>query len=408
MPSPRPPESTEITKRGNGEGSVYHDRTTGRWVAEVRINGTRRRAMATTEAQAKRRLRELQTTVGRGDNLGNGNTTVSQVLEHWQTIALPSRELSQRTIEVYEWCIEVLTETIGAKRLRSLTPEDIELAFHQLATTGRTRSGPISRSSLIKLRSVLGKALAHAERRQLVNRNVARIVELPIAARRPDLGRALTVEQAQHLLTVTAQHRLHALWLTMLLLGLRPGEATGLTWSDIDLDNAVIHIRRSLKLEAGRLHIDERLKTSRSRRSLDAPPQLVNDLRRHQAEQATEAAALGQASTNPDDLVFTTSTGGPLEPTHVRKMFSRLTSNAGLGHWHPHELRHSAASILSAAGVPLERIADVLGHDGTRMTALVYRHAITPTTNAALILGNLLTPAFEPVETDAPFRTEAP
>ena len=111
---------------------------------------------------------------------------------------------------------------------------------------------------------------------------------------------------------------------------------------------------------------------------------------------------------NLDDLVFTTVTGGPLEPTHVRKMFSRLTTAAGLGHWHPHELRHSAASISSAAGVPLERIADVLGHDGTRMTALVYRHVICPTIGSARIMGDLLAPGDSPTERPADVRRDVP
>lgn len=65
-------------------------------------------------------------------------------------------------------------------------------------------------------------------------------------------------------------------------------------------------------------------------------------------------------------------------------MFARLTKRAGLGPWHPNELRHSACSLLSAAGVPLEHVADILGHDGTRMAARFYRHAVTPAVGAAV------------------------
>jgi len=46
-------------------------------------------------------------------------------------------------------------------------------------------------------------------------------------------------------------------------------------------------------------------------------------------------------------------------------------------------MRHSAASLISAAGVPLEHVADVLGQNGTRMAALVYRHVLAPTVEAA-------------------------
>ncbi len=62
-----------------------------------------------------------------------------------------------------------------------------------------------------------------------------------------------------------------------------------------------------------------------------------------------------------------------------------MTERAGLGRWHPHELRHSAASLLSAAGVPLEEIADVLGHATTRVTSQTYRHRTTPTVEAAAV-----------------------
>jgi integrase len=99
--------------------------------------------------------------------------------------------------------------------------------------------------------------------------------------------------------------------------------------------------------------------------------------------QVEERLAAGSAWVDLD-LVFTTTIGTPINPSNLRRSFRRVTDAAGLGRWHPHELRHSAASLLSAAGVPLEVVADVLGHDGTRMTALVYRHAVSPTVSAAV------------------------
>lgn len=83
--------------------------------------------------------------------------------------------------------------------------------------------------------------------------------------------------------------------------------------------------------------------------------------------------------------MFTTSVGTALDPANLRRSFSALTRSAGLGHWTPKDLRHSAASLLSAAGVPLELIADILGHDGTRMAGGVYRHAVRPTVAAGAV-----------------------
>lgn len=77
--------------------------------------------------------------------------------------------------------------------------------------------------------------------------------------------------------------------------------------------------------------------------------------------------------------------GTPLDPAGVRRELARITEEAGLGLIRPNELRHSAASILSAAGVPLEYVADVLGHTNTRMLEMTYRHAVQPSITAAVV-----------------------
>ena len=81
--------------------------------------------------------------------------------------------------------------------------------------------------------------------------------------------------------------------------------------------------------------------------------------------------------------VFPTGLGTLLDPGNLRRSLDQLSERAGLGHWHPHELRHSVASLLSAADVPLEEVADLLGHASTRVTSAVYRHRTTTSLEAA-------------------------
>jgi integrase len=69
--------------------------------------------------------------------------------------------------------------------------------------------------------------------------------------------------------------------------------------------------------------------------------------------------------------------------SNVRRELDRITSEADLPGVTPNELRHTAASNLSAAGVPIEQIADVLGHTDTAMLMEVYRHAVRPSIDAA-------------------------
>ena len=376
-------------QRGNHEGSVYEEgarngQPTGRWIAQVWLHGKKRRAIATTEAKAKQKLRKILNEVDSGQLVGDGNLTVAQVLDQWTMKALPNRNLQQPTLEVHRWACDVLRAEIGGKRVKTLAPDHIEAALQRRADTG------LSRNSLVKLRSTLSQALAWAERREIVGKNVAAIVELPADARPPQNGRAMTVEQAHRFLAAAEGTWLEAMWVTMLYLGLRPGEAAALAWPDVDFASNVVHGRRGRKRHKGRISIGS-TKTPGSVRSLDAPGKVIALLSERRVDQKRERLTAGQLWRNDADLIFTNPVGSPTDPPKVRAEFNRVVDTAGIGSgWTPNMLRHSAASIMSDAGVPLERIADQLGHKDTRMLTAHYRQRIRPTIDAALILGEVL------------------
>jgi integrase len=241
----------------------------------------------------------------------------------------------------------------------------------------------MAKNSLRRIRAVLVTALDHADRRELVRRNVARLTTTPDG--RFSERRSLSAAKAAALLGSMRGDRLEALVIVGVTMGLRPRELTGLSWRDVDLDASVLHVRRALKRENNRPVMGE-LKTTRSRRSLGLPPFVVAALRRRQEFQAWERAAAGtdwSAQWDAEELVFTTTAGTPVDPSNLRRYFRRACANAGIGRWMPYEMRHTAASLLSDDGVPLEHVADLLGHDGTRMVAQVYRHAVSPTVDVA-------------------------
>ena len=80
-------------------------------------------------------------------------------------------------------------------------------------------------------------------------------------------------------------------------------------------------------------------------------------------------------------LVFTSLVGTELDAANVRRYFRRaLAGVPGVepNEWTPRELRHSFVSLLSDAGIPIEEIARLVGHSGTTVTELVYRHQLRP------------------------------
>jgi integrase len=60
-----------------------------------------------------------------------------------------------------------------------------------------------------------------------------------------------------------------------------------------------------------------------------------------------------------------------------------MTRRAGIGHWHAHEGRHTAVSIMSSNGVKIQDISDTVGHKSTHVTETVYRHVIVPAIRGA-------------------------
>ena len=224
-------------------------------------------------------------------------------------------------------------------------------------------------NTMMRVRAVLSMAMSDAVRRRIMEWNPVSVTEPPSGPKRP--SRAMNSVRVRAFLKAAQDDRLEAMWLVGLMIGLRPGELCGLTWSDIDLDGEVIHIRRS------RLHRPDGMrlgdpKTPYSVRTVDLPERVVESLRRHKALQAQERlASVFWAS---PELVFCDSGGTPLSRWRLARLLKDVTQRAGLGTWQPRELRRTAISMMFDVGLSREMVADVVGHaPGSNMTAGTYR-----------------------------------
>ena len=111
--------------------------------------------------------------------------------------------------------------------------------------------------------------------------------------------------------------RFEALWLCALTLGLRKGELLGLRWADIDFTAGTLTVRQALQRIGGRLMLVEP-KTSLSRRTVPVPIDTLRALRARRRQQQTDRLAAG-ASWSESGLVFTTGSGGPVDPRNVSR-----------------------------------------------------------------------------------------
>ncbi len=366
-------------RRGNSEGSVYRRASDGRWIGAVTVGfgerggPVRKTVSGKTRAQAVRKLSELQRQLDDGLPAPDATMTVAQLMERWYADVV-RHQVTRSTSDNYKSVADHhIVPFLGRKRLKELTPGDVDRLMAQKLESG------LSVSTVRRIRSVLAQALTQAVRWGSVSRNVASLTRGPRQTRRE--GRTLTPGQARGLLVSLQGHRNEALYSLMLSTGLRRGEALGLRWDDVDLEDGLLLVWRQLKREGGELVLAD-TKTAKSRRALNLPAPMIGVLKAHRARQAQDRLKLGEAWVD-SGHVFTTSIGTPIDPRNLYRDFKGVCKVAGLGDWHPHELRHSAASLMLAQGVKLQVVSEVLGHSSIRMTADVYGHVLAPDRQAA-------------------------
>ena len=168
---------------------------------------------------------------------------------------------------------------------------------------------------------------------------------------------------------------------TALATGARRGELLALSWPDVDLDTAMLTIRKSLEETKQGLRIKET--KGRKIRRLHLPDSTVKLLRNLKERQKEARRMFGFDYRADLDLVFCHPGGYYIRPRTVSKAARRIAKKAGLIGVSLHTMRHSHGSQLLSLGVPLPTVSKRLGHANTHVTATIYSHALPHDEGAA-------------------------
>lgn len=356
--------------RANGEGSIYR-RKDGRWAGAAYVltpDGTRRRktAYGKTRKEVSAKLAKMQESSRSGIAATPGRLTVKTFLESWMRDVQEPR-LSPATYQTYEGYIRNhIVPALGSKPLGQLTASDLREFLGAKSREGK------SAATVKQIHAIIRSALQHAMREDLVPRNVAKLVVVSNPARQE--VEPLTPVEAKQLLRAAKGHDWEALWTLYIGLGLRRGEALGLRWGDVDLENGRLRVVQSLQRSRGELRLKSP-KTDTSRRRVVVPSFCIDALRRHQSSERVKLASLG-LPIDPTTLVFTSQAGTPIEPRNVNRAFEALLKKAKLRRVKLHDLRHTCASLLLAEGVAPRVVMELLGHSAIAVTMNTYSHVI--------------------------------
>jgi integrase len=357
-------------------------------------DGTRRRKQVTgkSEQVVVRKLRDLQAKSDQGIPAEASSLTLEGFLHHWlEYVVKPSRK--PKTHQGYEVVARVhIIPILGRKKLHKLNGADVRMFIHRISNMclcclhgydsrrgrkarccaiGRCCHKVPSERLVEQIHSVLRNSLQAAVREELIQRNVAKLVQVRGATY--EVNRGVNADQARKLRLASENDRLKALYTLALYLGLRRGELLGLRWEDIDLEHEFLEVRRNLQRVDGELRTVTP-KTRRSRRTVPLIRRCVDDLREHRERQNRERTAAG-ATWKETGYVFTTEIGTPIEPDNLRRSWYPLRAAAGLNGVRLHDLRHSCVTLLLGLKVPPHIVREIVGHANLDVTMTIYAHA---------------------------------
>jgi integrase len=355
----------------------------GTWslVVDTAPTGTVRRQIRRrgfrTKREAQAELNRLLHSLDEGAFVKPDRITVAEYLQAW----LDGLEVAGHrpsTVESYRRNLRLhVIPTLGPARLQALGPLDLDRLYARLLQDGRADdSGGLSPRTVRYLHTILGRALADAERKGLVIRNVSKAATPPSAkaARAPEMA-FWNPDELHRFLAFMADDALFPLVRLASMTGMRRGEVCGLLWEDVKLDERRLLVRRQLNVLNGGLLFQDHLKTDHGRRTVGLDVKTVAVLRAHRAKQA-EGRLLAGSLWHDHGLVFTGPFGDPLHPHQVSRMFSRRAQQAGLRPIRFHDLRHSHCAHLIAAGRNVKAISRRLGHASVSFTLDRYGHLL--------------------------------
>lgn len=362
-----------IRKRGAGwQVRLYAgvDPVTGRkrWL-ERTVHGTKR--------EAQTAMHRLAVELGHG-------TPTEGTFGYLCDQALAVATLSPTTEARYrQYLAKHILPAIGDVRLDRLTADQLDRLY-----VGLRRQG-LSPASVQKGHVIVSRMLAQAVRWKWLPDNPAGRANPP-AAPRPEIDPPAPADVAR--LIALAKEYDPDLWVYVRLAavtGARRGELVALRWSDVDLAQGEVTIRRARVVALDGGTVERGTKTGKGRTiALDPTTVAIVDEHRVRCE---FRAMTAETTIAPDGHLFTTADLEPWRPDGATSRFTRLRARAGLPNVRLHDLRHFAATSALAAGEAVRTVAGRLGHARASTTHDIYAHWVRESDRStANALGRLL------------------
>lgn len=282
------------------------------------------------------------------------------IRDYWIPLFLENGEHKQSTVSFYKDSLKRIYPFFEGMRLTSIKAADIERYLKYLRTEYKTKSGKTLGDKTIKHSyCLLVSIFQFAAKQDMIIKNPMDKVDCPKLARKR--VNAFTQEQAKQFISLLPQMDIEfqAMMYLLITSGLRRGEMLGLQWRDIDFDNRIASINRCVVCVCNSKPIIDTPKTAESLRDVPITEKAVELLKELKKQSTTE-------------WVFCNAKGDIKSPSAITHRVKRFCKTHSLPDMSPHDLRHSAATLLLESGADIKSVQNILGHTDAATTLNYY------------------------------------
>jgi integrase len=337
--------------------------------------GKRQTIYAKTLKEIKKKLDDAKFADKQGINIVNSNMTLDEWFDKWLDIY--KMNCRNNTKETYRRHYKRIQDDLGWRKLNKLDITTIQEAFNKLRSDNERKNS----------KKILSAMLDKAVESDLLVKNVALHINTVVSKEDKKERRVLTADEERLFLEESIGKWYYNLFVVALETGMRIGELGGLQWSDIDFckkGKSVAHVGNSMTYfenQDGKYVYELHNTKTNKNRDIPLSSKAVQAL---QQQKFVKQSLVNKGKLPLDgysELVFVTRNNRPITQFLVSECIDGVVKNINKKYPDkafervtPHTFRHTFATRLMEANIPMKTIAKLLGHKQLQMTTDLYTH----------------------------------
>lgn len=318
------------------------------------------------------------------------DTTFEQYSERWLELNKPF--LSPKTYYRYLALLKIINDGIGHIRMSKIEAYHLQMYYNNLSTAAinKRTGGTLSNKTIIHHHRLISVIIGQAVREGILNINIAEKSYLRLPKLQKNEARYLSEEEVAELLNLLKKE--HIKWRTVMLLllytGMRRGELCGLEWSDINFVSKELRIERTSQYLPELGIITKCTKTASSTRTIKISNEVISILQDYRKWWISHASrsewnnyievkySNGISEIIKNQRLFTQWNGYPIHPDSISDYTKKFCKKYNFSRFSPHALRHTNISLLVGNQIPINQVAQRVGHAQPTTTQNVYTHLL--------------------------------